>query len=157
MAKGDIRIGVCVEAGESGPGFDVTSYYHPECFKFPRKLGKISASKFVQDLLEDKSDDQSILPDQQDDLIEKLEAAQVAKKKKATKEDGGDETIMDRIKKAATQEDQEGEPAKKKAKTEADASFDQMVNLYKDYKSLKADSLKDFLRYVQYNMFYQTI
>ncbi len=143
IAKGDIRMAVMVPAS-SADGFDMSSYYHVECFSLPRKLKHLGAEEFLKEHVTDTSDDQSILKDLEK-MAEAIEQASGGKKTK--KEEQGNDTLMDRITRVAKNElAKDEEPATKKVKKEVDEEFRQMVELYKEHHKKKIDDLKDYLR-----------
>mmetsp|Transcript_34957 Transcript_34957/g.84593 ORF Transcript_34957/g.84593 Transcript_34957/m.84593 type:complete len:683 (+) Transcript_34957:164-2212(+) len=145
--------------------------FHSTCFKLPRKLisDGVTPEMFVDEFLVDRSKDGDILSSQEtrDQLLHDLEAAVAAKKSKT--EGGGDNEpmLMDRLKTAASDikapandngddEEDSKPPAAKKAKTEDSyskgkkdpkADFDDMLALYHKYSKMKADELKDYLRW----------
>jgi hypothetical protein len=106
---------------------------------------------FVANVLVDKSDDGSILPDKCDELIAMLETAQqaggsAAKKKKKSADDDDDTSSSPLQKIKAAYEAQQAdvaagqEPPSKKKKQQA-------VELYAEYHKCKVDDLKDILRW----------
>lgn len=133
----------------SGPdSFEMSSYYHVECFALPRKLKHLGAEEFLKEYVTDTSEDQSILTDL-GKIAQAIEQASGGKKVKK-EEEQENETFMDRVARVAKQElkanDDDEQPAKKKAKKEIDDEFRQMVDLYKEHYKKKIDDLKDYLR-----------
>ena len=135
--------------------FDMSSWYHPECFVLPKKYREMGVADFVTDLITDTSDDNSILPAQSEKIIAALEEAQTKKRKATPKKNSGEaqpETLIGRVAKVAKEElalEGKGNPPPKKKAKKGDADekeFAEMVDLYKDYYKLKVDELKDFLR-----------
>jgi hypothetical protein len=156
IAKGDMRMCVVVPKPEGSSGYDLSSYHHVGCFRLPRKFQtgstKLTPEEFVSDYVEAPDD---ILPGKLDEIVQLLignTSGDSAKKKKKADDDNTnaeeDTTIMGQLK-AAYQEQQKkgGEPKSKKVKR--DETFEKMLDLYTLHCKTKADSLKDFLRYVR--------
>ena len=119
------------------------------CFKIPRKLKSkgVDVEEFFNDYLQD---DGTLKEDRRDEILRMLEEAQSKTKTKKAKTGGsGADTIMDRLKKAAEDDGDDDEPAKKKAKGDAkDEDFRSMLRAYKQYhKGFTASELKDILRW----------
>ena len=137
----------------------------------------VTPEVFIDEYLVDDSKDGDILSSQEtrEQLLHELEGASSKSKKSmsSVKTEGvGDEpTLMDRLKSAASnvkaplndngdEEDETKPPAAKKVKTEETTSnnskgkakdpkddFDDMLALYHKYSKMKADELKDYLRW----------
>lgn len=143
--KGEIR----VQVHAPGQGdFTMTSNYHTSCFALPRRLKSDGAEAFVTTYLRDTSDDQSILPAQQEKIIEDIETSTNSSGKVKKKEDIDQDSFMTRVEVTAKAELDGKEPAAKKAKTQEDSEFRKFVDLYKTHHKQKIEDLKDFLRYV---------
>jgi hypothetical protein len=114
---------------------------HPPIPMPPLPYRSYSGLDFVSNMLTDKTDDGSILPDKCDELIASIEKAQVAAPKKKKDDNTGPlkEIIAayEAQKAAAGQGDER--PSKKKKQ--------QAVELYAEYKGLTADKLKDILKW----------
>lgn len=147
-----------------GQAFAVSNSHHVSCFKLPRKLGtgasKISIEDFVDDYLQDGSDDGSLLPERREEILAALHQAADTKTPKQAKSGdmagdddgrGGDENIMTRLKAATNDvkaEDATKQPAKKKQrKGEHEGEFDEMLPLYQMYHKAKLGELKDILKW----------
>lgn len=95
---------------------------------------------FVANVLIDKSDDGSILPDQCDELITSIEKAQTAKTPAKKSKDEVFEPLQEIKISFEAQQTSEGKPPAKKTKNEE-------VELYGAYHKHKVDELKDLLRW----------
>lgn len=153
---------VTIPAESSHNGFEMKSYYEPGCFKIPKKFSsgatKLSAEDFVRDHVLDRSEDQSIFPDKLEEITELVKEASAPNKKKRkspvkTKTESSEpDTIMSKVKVAALSEIKGAStrPTKKMkqdpAESDADATFREMVELYKEHYKKKLDELKDYLR-----------
>ena len=133
----------------AGPdSFEMSSYYHVACFAVPRKYKHLGVEEFVTEHVTDTSDDQSILTDIEAFAKSMEQAAGTASKTKKGDQDGGGDTLMDRIARVAKEElTKDDGPKKKKVKKDEDEEFRQMVELYKQHHKKKIDDLKDYLRY----------
>jgi len=127
--------------------YGISSSYHLTCFKIPRKLSnggnKCGPEEFVEDHLV-MGDDLD-----KDEIIQKLQEAQLKTKKKKKQEEDG-EDIMSRLKLAAKETEEATEPAKKKAKLKSDdedQEFQQMLDVYRTYTKMNVSELKDLLRW----------
>lgn len=144
--KGEIRMQV---HSPSNGDYTMTSNYHTACFPLPRRLKSDGAEKFVTDFVQDTSEDQSILPAQQNKIIQDIETATSNSGKRKKKKDDGAEPadFMANVEATAKAELEGAEPSAKKQKTEEnDEEFRQFVELYKYHYKEKVDELKDYLR-----------
>mmetsp|Transcript_16113 Transcript_16113/g.19686 ORF Transcript_16113/g.19686 Transcript_16113/m.19686 type:complete len:457 (+) Transcript_16113:117-1487(+) len=143
IAKGELRIGETSEV--PGSDYTTTKWIHVECFNIPRKLSKITVEEFVDEHLEDNSDDK-VLEDEtkRQEIIEKIstKASKTAKKEDDAKVDSYIAVVKSNAELLDAKNDDEGPPKKKiklsnddKAKAEA----------YLKYKDMKTDELKDLL------------
>jgi Poly(ADP-ribose) polymerase and DNA-Ligase Zn-finger region len=115
IEKGEFRIGVTSEGAQ---GYTICKWYHVRCFPMPRKCTDVE--QFVVDILEDASDDKSILPDKKDEICEMLAAKPVMKK------GGSGDPYIDQLKACMegdgdvdeAENDKDGNDNKKKKKTE---------------------------------------
>ncbi|CAB9527172.1 poly ADP-ribose polymerase [Seminavis robusta] len=160
--KGLLRIGIATE----GPGgYDLCKWHHIGCFALPRKLA-MSVEEFVDDLLEDTSDDKEILPDRKDEIVTAIEEAGKKGAKGGKGKSSGDKYI-DSLKdayegqnqpdeddgkkkkngkrKKRTGGDDEKEKPAKKAKT--GGVSDKELEVYGEVHKMSADALKDILRW----------
>lgn len=144
--------------GSSAPGpgeYDITKWYHVECFPFPRKLkseGETPRS-FVESILEDNTDE-GVLGDEEKaaEIIALLE--QKGCRKKTDAETGetlpqGASDVIAKIKRTAEQiaeEDEDG-PKSKKVKTEISELDRAKAEILSMFSSKKVDELKDILRW----------
>jgi hypothetical protein len=126
----------------------MTSSYHTACFALPRRLKSDGAEAFVTTYVQDTSEDQSILPDQQEKIIKDIETATNSIGKKTKKDEGEEESFMTRVEATAKAELDGKEPNTKKVKTEQDEEFRKFVEFYKVHHKQKMEDLKDFLRCV---------
>lgn len=166
IAKDAVRICSVVPESPSNP-YEMKQYHHPGCFSLPRKYGtgvhKISASEFVETVLEDASEQQDILPAKAEELAEQI--ASKAIKAKTSLDGGGGEggtmTQMQLIKAALEARNDakpEAEPSpKKKAKTdsnnkEPNGADSRAVDCYaellqRDKKERTNEKIKDCLKW----------
>jgi len=160
--KGALRIGIV----SPGPGdIMMTRWFHLECFTIPKKLLKtgVDARRFVQENLEDKTGDQSLM-----DIEEKVVEAIMRKPQTLKSEDGSSipdaNTRIKRLKDIWNKiRDESEEPIKKKAKREkieeathekisekeklnVDNENDAAV-VYGLYEGYNSNELKDVLRW----------
>jgi len=152
IEKGEVRVGSESDNGE----YKIAAWYHPACFTVPRKLG-CSAEEFVQDHLQDNSEDSSILPDKEEELVEAI----ASKAKPSPKKESGGGSFIDTLK--ADYNALNGDDGKKKGKKKRKAEDspdeesaakkpkghgnNEAVELYGKYHKMKADELKDYLRW----------
>mmetsp|Transcript_16797 Transcript_16797/g.35519 ORF Transcript_16797/g.35519 Transcript_16797/m.35519 type:complete len:486 (+) Transcript_16797:230-1687(+) len=159
IAKGELRI--CTNAFKEGQDFKFTSYQHPKCFIVPpRALKGVSPEEFVEDILEDQTDE-NILddPDKKAEIVAAV--AYKPSKKKASLGGGGDgegNAVSKRlaaIKKVMEtlpddDDDESEEEVKrpsKKAKKSKGENLETYAKAMKKYQKLKADDLKSILRW----------
>ena len=141
-----------VRVPAAGPdSFDMSSYYHAPCFTVPRKYKHLGIEEFVTEHVTDTSDDQSILTDIEAFAKSMEQAAATTSKTKQGDQDGGGDTLMDRIARVVKEElTKDSGPKTKKVKKDEDAEFREMVELYKQHHKKKIDDLKDYLRYDEF-------
>jgi hypothetical protein len=149
---------VVVPKAEGSSGYDLSSYHHVGCFRLPRKFQtgstKLTPEEFVSDHVEAPDE---ILPSKLAEIVQLIgnanNSGEAAKKKKMKSDEYAEEdtTIMGQLKEAYQKQQQKGggggEPKSKKVKR--DETFEKMLDLYTLHCKTKADSLKDFLRYVR--------
>lgn len=129
----------------------MSSSHKISCFKIPRKLTSqgIDVEEFFDTILED---DGELKLERRNEILAGLREAATKTKQKKPKvsEDGGADTIMDRLKAAVEKSDDgDDEPAKKKQKgSSREEEFRSMLRVYKQYhKGTTASELKDILRW----------
>lgn len=155
IGKGDLRIGETIE----GVDFTTTKWYHVQCFTIPRKMKSqgVTAESFVEDHLEDNSDDHVLSDDATTTtIVEKIASKpKVANPKKADGKNKATDliTTLKRNSEILLREEDgedDGGPASKKIKASSSSlsSTDrQNASAYLEYSTLKNDDLKDLLRW----------
>lgn len=137
-----MRIAV-VSSGKEG--YDVTRYYHVECFSLPTKYrrgsSKMSVEDFVKDILEDLTGGK-ILPSQTDAIVSGIETTEVGSQEKKDPH-----SPLAAIKAQYEKEKSGKERESKKAKSTLAAQ----VEAYDYYKDCKSDELKDVLGWNRQN------
>jgi hypothetical protein len=156
IAIGVLRIGV---TSESGQGYDVCRWYHVHCFPMPRKHADVE--QFVVDILEDASEDKSILPGMKEEICELLASKPVAKKggsgdhyidqlkasmdgEAEEDEDGNDKINKKKGKRKKSTANDENESNKKRVKTDVDP---RAVQIYEKIHKMTLPELQDILRW----------
>lgn len=124
-------------------------YSHIECFVLPRKLGKITAAEFVQDNLDDETDD-VILSDEArvQEIADKIGTKKAARK--STGGEGDDNAIskkMGELKSAAKKLEEEEGDEKPAKKAKGGNKFAQEVDAMVLYGKKTIPELKDLLRW----------
>jgi Poly(ADP-ribose) polymerase and DNA-Ligase Zn-finger region len=156
IAIGELRIGATSEGGQ---GYDVCKWYHVRCFPMPRKHADVE--QFVVDILEDVSEDNSILPGKKEEICELLASQLVAKKggsgdpyidllkacmdgEAEEDEDGDDKKNKKKGKRKKSAANDDNEPNKKRVKTDVDP---RAVQIYAKIHKMTLFELQDILRW----------
>lgn len=148
-----------IVAESQGGDIRMSASYHPACFSLPRKYAtgadKMTPGEFVADILQDQSDNQSILPSKADEL-----AADIGQKKgntstSGTAHDDANPSPIAFIKaayearKSAENDDAPPPPKKKskKEKTEEETITDLQIEIYEHYHKTKNSDLQQILEW----------
>lgn len=149
----------------------MTSWCHPKCFNLPRKYatgsGKITEEQFVEDHIEDVSEDGDILPSKVAELAAAI-GTKASPKKTKSEGSGTENSFMEKLKseydamaaedddktsaKRKANDNSEQEPKKKKSKASDDDQNQRALELYAKHHKMNAAALKDILSYNRQTM-----
>ena len=152
IGQGDLRIGVHSKFDDKV----MTKWYHLECFPIPRKLNNMSIEEFLDEYIDDETEEKLLSDEKEKErIVEIMKSTKKATDSKAESGGGGggvssymqsviqNATILE-LEAEAVDGDDDAEPKKKKSKIMSDNER-ALAEAYLKFKNLKIGELQDIL------------